>query len=122
MVRFVSALWGLNAPQFWLYIPLVTVPLVWIAYDWVIKMPVIDKMMQKLCMARVCELSFFIYCSHGILLNLMERVHLFRVVNNASPVLYALLSGGIGFGVCCVVGLILRRYIPNTYLFLTGGR
>ena len=121
IARFATSLYGLNAPQFWLYAPLVTVPVIWVAYDWVIKMPVIAKMIQKVSLARVCELSFFIYCAHEILLNLIGRVPLLSVVNS-SPLLFALLSGGLAFGACCVFGLLFRRYLPNAYLFLTGGR
>ncbi len=103
---------------FWLYIPLLTVPAIWVASAFVkglIQFQISPGFVE------VCGLSFFVYCSHEIFIRLIYRfMHLSGLQLGA--VSGALLTGTIVFVLCCSVGIFLKRLVPKLFIPLTGGR
>ena len=113
---------GYKCESFWLYVPLLAVPSIWIMYDWVReRCSWLKNAENSPLFMSVCELSFFVYCSHEIILRLMNHVPLIKCIDK-SMVVGAVLSGCFAFIMCCILGMFLKRFLTKVYAFITGGR
>lgn len=97
----------------WLYVPVVLLPLVWRLYDCFLKFPWIRKMGDG---HLFCGFSFFIYCSHLILIDIGCRYVNLRSLHGSLMLGLSVVAVSLG------IGYFLRCFVPKVYLFLMGGR
>ena len=99
---------------FWLYVPLLAVPSIWILYDVISRLTRVEISPSVI---KICDLSFFVYCSHEIVIRFINLCPALQC-----SVCHAFITGIITFLLCCIIGICLRCYMTKLFIFLSGGR
>ena len=93
---------------------------IWGGYDLIVKT---ENSKAIDALARLGTYSFFVYCFHEPVLNIIKKVGL-KVAgcNGASLIVLYLACPIVMYCVAVLVAVLLKRYVPKVYAVLTGGR
>jgi len=93
---------------------------IWGGYDMIVKN---ENAKVTSFLAKLGTYSFFVYCFHEPVLNIIKKVGL-KVAgcNDASLIVLYLACPIVMYCVAVLVAVLLKRYVPKVYAVLTGGR
>lgn len=101
-------------PRFWLYVPVLVVPLVWLGYDiLVLNVPLAASLFNHRYALVICKTSFFMYCSHEILIPFSCA---------GDTIMSVFVSGSLVVGLIVLIAVAMSFCAPSVFKFLTGGR
>ena len=101
----------------WLYMPLISAPLIWFGYDVLYnRIRFLRSMVSNARFLDVCKTSFFIYCSHAVLMMIAWSWY------KPDSVCNVFVFGTCVFVICLVCAMMIRRASSRCYSLLVGGR
>ena len=103
-------------------IPVVGLPTVWLVYDQFTPPHRLAEVNSSWLLQRLCPYTFFIYLTHEPMLNILKKLPMLLSRNEWIFIVSYLCVPLMYVVVACVMGYLLKRYIPKAYYLYTGGR
>lgn len=78
---------------------------------------------KELSLKPIFTISLFIYCTHGFILQILQKLYLIALgAGNLSSLICYFTSPVVTLAIITVIAVFMRRFTPKIWKFLNGGR